>query len=130
MTPRVGLVRYRDAVTTDPPTVTDIDPATALGLVEGGAFLLDVREDDEWDAGHAPQAVHVVMGSVADRMGEIPSDRTVVCVCRLGGRSGAVANALAGAGYDVRNLDGGMLAWEAAGYPVVDGPGAGPGRVV
>jgi rhodanese-related sulfurtransferase len=55
------------------------------------------------------------MGSVPDRLDEIPSDRTVVCICRVGGRSGAVATALAGAGYDVRNLDGGMLAWEAAG---------------
>lgn len=114
----------------DPPSVTDIDPAAALGLVDAGAFLLDVREDDEWDAGHAPQAVHVVMGSVPDHMDDIPSDRTVVCICRVGGRSGAVATALAGAGYDVRNVDGGMLAWEAAGYPVVDGPGGGPGRVI
>ena len=70
------------------------------------------------------------MGSVPDHMDDIPSDRTVVCICRVGGRSGAVATALAGAGYDVRNVDGGMLAWEAAGYPVVDGPGGGPGRVI
>ncbi len=100
-----------------------------MGLVEAGAFLLDVREDEEWVAGHAPQAVHVAMGTVADRVEEIPADRTVVCICRVGGRSGAVASALAGAGYDVRNVDGGMLAWEAAGYPVVDGAD-GPGRVI
>jgi rhodanese-related sulfurtransferase len=117
-------------VTTDSTPVTDIDPASALGLVEAGAFLLDVREDDEWVAGHAPQAFHMAMGSVADRVDEIPSDRTVVCICRVGGRSGAVATALAGAGYDVRNLDGGMLAWEAAGYPVVGGSDGGPGRVI
>ena len=110
--------------------MTDIDPAAAVRLLEGGAFLLDVREDDEWDAGHAPEAVHVVMGSVPDRIDEIPSDRTVVCICRVGGRSGSVATALAGAGYDVRNVDGGMLAWEAAGLAVVDGPGDGPGRII
>ena len=62
-------------------------------------------------------------------MAELPTDRTIVCICRVGGRSGAVAAALAGAGYDVRNVDGGMLAWEAAGFPVVDGSG-GPGRVI
>ena len=72
-----------------------------------------MREDDEWEAGHAPGAVHVAMGQVAERIDEIPADRTVVCICRVGGRSAAVARALAGAGYDVRNLDGGMLAWEA-----------------
>jgi rhodanese-related sulfurtransferase len=117
-------------VTSDSTPVTDIDPAAAVRLLEAGAFLLDVREDDEWDAGHAPEAVHVVMGSVSDRIDEIPSDRTVVCICRVGGRSGAVATALAGAGYDVRNVDGGMLAWEAAGLSVVDGSSDGPGRII
>ncbi len=117
-------------MTPDSTPAIDIDPAAALELVGSGAFLLDVREDDEWTAGHAPQAVHVAMGSVSDRIDEIPSDRTVVCICRIGGRSGAVATALSGAGYDVRNVDGGMLAWEAAGYTVVDGSGATPGRII
>lgn len=116
-------------VSEDPTAVALIDPEEARRLTTDGAFLLDVREDDEWEAGHAPEAVHVVMGTVADRLGEIPTDRTVVCVCRVGGRSGAVAGALAGSGYDVRNLDGGMLAWESAGFPLVAGDG-GPGRVI
>ncbi len=125
----MGPVRYREAVTSDPRPVMDIDPAAARLLVESGAFLLDVREDDEWSAGHAPEAVHVAMGTVSDRQAELPTDRTVVCICRVGGRSGSVAAALAGAGYDVRNVDGGMLAWEAAGYPVASGSGA-TGRVI
>jgi rhodanese-related sulfurtransferase len=116
-------------VSPEPPTVPGIDPAEAVRLIEAGAFLLDVREDDEWEAGHAPQAVHVAMGLVADRVAELPTDKTVVCVCRVGGRSGAVAAALEGAGYDVRNLDGGMLAWEQEGLPVV-GPDGGAGRVI
>ena len=98
-------------------------------MVEAGAFLLDVREDDEWEAGHAPEAVHIAMGSINDRIDAIPSDRTVVCICRVGGRSGAVAGALAAADYDVRNVDGGMLAWEQAALPVVDGSGR-SGRVI
>jgi rhodanese-related sulfurtransferase len=69
------------------------------------------------------------MGLVPDRMAELPTDRTVVCVCRVGGRSGAVASALAEAGFDVRNVDGGMLAWESAGFPVVTDAGD-PGRIV
>lgn len=107
----------------------DIDPHEARRLLGAGAFLLDVREDDEWEAGHAPEAVHVAMGQVAERSDEIPKEGTVVCVCRVGGRSGSVAGALAGSGYDVRNIDGGMLAWEAAGYPVVT-DGGDAGRVI
>jgi rhodanese-related sulfurtransferase len=116
-------------VTSEPEPVVAVDPPAARQLLEAGAFLLDVREDDEWAAGHAPEAVHVVMATVPDRLGEIPDGRTVVCICRVGGRSGAVASMLAESGYDVRNLDGGMLAWEAAGYPVVDAAGA-AGRVI
>ena len=121
--------RYRDAVTSDPGPLTDIDPAAARLLLEAGAFLLDVREDDEWNAGHAPEAVHVAMGLVSERAAEIPSDRTVLCICRVGGRSATVAGALAEAGYDVRNVGGGMLAWEADGFPVVSGSGD-PGRII
>jgi rhodanese-related sulfurtransferase len=116
-------------VTTSPAPVADIDPAEARRLVEGGAVLLDVREDDEWEAGHAPEAVHLAMGLVAEQIDTVPTDRTVVCVCRVGGRSGAVAASLAGAGYDVRNVDGGMLAWEQSGLPVVTA-GGGAGRVI
>ena len=112
-----------------PPTVLDVDPVEADRLVGDGALLLDVREDEEWDAGHAPAAVHVPMGQVVDRLVELPTDRTIVCLCRVGGRSGSVAVHLAGAGYDVRNVAGGMVAWAAVDLPVVDGSG-GPGRVV
>ena len=124
-----GCLRYRDAVTSHPVDVTDIDPAEADRLVADGALLLDVREDDEWAAGHAPRAVHLPMGQLVDRLGELASDRTIVCMCRVGGRSQSVAVHLAGTGYDVRNVAGGMQAWAAHGLPVVDAVGA-PGRVV
>jgi rhodanese-related sulfurtransferase len=91
--------------------------------------MVDVREDDEWAAGHAPVAVHLPMGQVVERMGELPTDRTIVCMCRVGGRSGSVALHLAGSGYDVRNIAGGMQAWAAQGLQVVDASGA-PGRVI
>jgi rhodanese-related sulfurtransferase len=113
----------------DQTAVADLDPGEASRLVDAGAFLLDVREDDEWEAGRAPGAVHVAMGQVAERIDELPADRTVVCICRVGGRSGAVAHALAGAGYDVRNVGGGMVAWELAGLSVV-ADGGDPGRII
>jgi rhodanese-related sulfurtransferase len=112
-----------------PPPISEITADEANQMVEGGAFLLDVREDDEWEAGHAPAAVHIPMGVVAERVAEIPTDRAVVCVCRLGGRSGSVATALDEAGFDVHNLNGGMTAWEIAGLPVVNEAGA-PGQII
>jgi rhodanese-related sulfurtransferase len=69
------------------------------------------------------------MGLISERIEEIPRDRTVVCICRVGGRSGTVATTLAGAGYDVRNIAGGMLAWEQAGLSVVT-DGGDTGRII
>lgn len=98
-------------------------------MVGAGAHLLDVREDEEWRAGHAPAATHLPMGEVAIRIAEVPIDRPIVCVCRVGGRSGAVAAALVAEGYEARNLTGGMLAWESAGLPIVT-DGGHPGRTI
>ena len=95
--------------------------ADVPGLLRGGAILLDVREDDEWADGHAPEAIHLPMGQLSQRAGELPKDRTIVCVCHLGGRSARVAQALNGAGWQALNLTGGMQAWMRAGLPVVGG---------
>ncbi|MEX1178471.1 MAG: rhodanese-like domain-containing protein [Nitriliruptor sp.] len=81
--------------------------------------LLDVREQDEWDAGHIDGADHVPMGELAARQGELAQDRTIVAVCRSGNRSGQVTNALRRAGYDIENLEGGMQAWAREGLPFV-----------
>ena len=92
-------------------------------MVDGGALLLDVREDEEWVAGHAPLASHIPMGLLATRLAEVPQGRTVVCVCRSGHRSGVVAAALLAEGYDANNLAGGMQAWAMADLPVVTANG-------
>jgi rhodanese-related sulfurtransferase len=101
-----------------------VSAAEAMDLVRSGAMLLDVREDDEWEAGHAPGAVHVAMSELAGRVSELPSERTIVCVCHVGARSAMVAAALSDAGWDAVNLAGGMEAWVAAGLPLAD-PAAG-----
>ena len=81
-----------------------------MGLVEGsGAVLLDVREDNEWSAGHAPGAVHVRLGDLDPRTFDTAAP--VVAVCRSGNRSGSAAT--------VYNLVGGMKAWREAGRPVI-----------
>jgi rhodanese-related sulfurtransferase len=98
--------------------------------VESDSYLLDVREPDEWAAGHAPGAHHVPMMEVPARLAEVPADADVVIVCRSGGRSGQVVSYLMGHGYDnVRNLDGGMQSWAAAGRDMVSESGQ-PARVL
>jgi rhodanese-related sulfurtransferase len=93
--------------------------------VPASAFLLDVREDDEWLAGHAPGAVHLPMMEIPARMTEVPQDREVVVICRVGGRSGQVVGYLMQQGFgNVTNLDGGMMSWAAAGRPVVSENGS------
>ena len=99
--------------------IDDVDVARALALVSEGALLLDVREDDEWEAGHAPMARHAALSTVPDVVDEFSSDRVVVCVCRSGGRSARAARFLAERGVRAVNLDGGMSAWVAAGAPLV-----------
>ncbi|MCW2521758.1 MAG: Rhodanese domain protein [Frankiales bacterium] len=104
---------------TDAAPSTEISALEADRQIQAGAFLLDVREDDEWQAGHAPAATHVPMGELSARAGEVPTDRTIICVCHLGGRSAVVADALNRGGWRALNLTGGMNAWAAAGLPVV-----------
>ncbi len=96
-----------------------VSARTAASLVETGALLLDVREPDEWQEGHAPQATLIPMADVQTRCNELPKDRRVVVVCRSGGRSAAITDALVAKGFDAVNLTGGMCAWAATGLPVV-----------
>ncbi|MEO9322428.1 rhodanese-like domain-containing protein [Nocardioides sp. C4-1] len=93
-----------------------------------GLAVLDVREDVEWRAGHIDGAVHVPLGELAGRLGDLPEGQTLV-VCKVGGRSGQAVAWLAQQGYDVVNLDGGMLEWQAAGRPMV-AEGDAPPQVV
>lgn len=106
----------------------EVDVAQAARLADAGeVLLLDVREPHEWVAGHAPSAVHVPLGRLREDL--VPRDRPIAVVCHLGGRSERAAQALAAAGYEVRNVVGGMDAWAARGLPVITDDGA-PGRVV
>jgi rhodanese-related sulfurtransferase len=96
-------------------TVTDI-PVEPTG--DDTLFLLDVREPDEWAAGHIAGATHIPMGELTGRLDEVPREARVIAVCRSGHRSGMVAGYLAEGGWDAYNLDGGMIAWAAGGRPM------------
>lgn len=101
-------------------------PAVSVNDLPEGVVLLDVREDDEWAAGHAPDAVHVPLAQVPARLDEIPSDEVVHVVCRSGGRSAQATAWLNRNGYDAVNVSGGMGAWLEAGRPMVSENGDEP----
>ncbi|MFJ5729127.1 rhodanese-like domain-containing protein [Streptomyces paradoxus] len=102
-------------------------PTVAVADLKDGDFLLDVREDDEWKAGHAEGALHIPISEFVARYGELteaaPQDGRVNVICRSGGRSAQVTMYLAQQGIDAVNVEGGMQVWEAAGRPVVTDDG-------
>ncbi len=85
--------------------------------------LLDVRENDEWQRGHAPGAQHIPMGEIPARLDEIDPAAQLFVVCGSGGRSLRVSQYLARNGYAPVNVEGGMRAWAGAGRPVVTDDG-------
>jgi rhodanese-related sulfurtransferase len=104
----------------------DAQPEVMSADLPTGIFLLDVREDDEWAAGHAPHAVHVRLSEVSARTDEIPRDQEVYVICRSGARSAYAAQALAGAGWSTVNVADGMTGWAVAGRPMISENGAEP----
>jgi rhodanese-related sulfurtransferase len=100
----------------------EVSTADALALREAGAFILDVRQPDEWAAVHIPGATLIPLGDLPSRVAEVPKDRQVVVVCHSGNRSAKGRDVLLGAGYpSVTSMAGGMTAWTAAGYPTESG---------
>lgn len=105
----------------------EIGPGQAQRLMEEGATLLDVREVDEWWAGHAPGAMHAPL-SALDPAG-VPEGRPLLTICRSGRRSAQAQRQLSAVGRQAINVAGGMVAWRDAGLPVVTDDGA-PGDIV
>ncbi|GAB7105590.1 rhodanese-like domain-containing protein [Streptomyces phaeofaciens JCM 4814] len=102
-----------------------ITPALAHRLLrDGTAVLLDVREPDEFRAGHAPGAVQVAPAALADGTADLPTGRDLVPVCRSGNRSRRAAALLAERGVASVDVVGGMRDWAALGLPVRTGSGA------
>lgn len=99
-------------------------PSVSVNDLSDDAVLVDVREPDEWAAGHAPGAVHLPLGDLPSRVGELPeTDDALPVVCRSGGRSSRAVQWLVQQGYDVVNVEGGMRAWHEAGKPMTTGAG-------
>lgn len=107
-------------------------PSVSVDDVPSDAVLLDVREPEEWAAGHIAGALHVPMNEVPNRVAYAPdslaADAPVVVVCKMGGRSAQVTAWLRRQGYDAHNLNGGMLAWAGSGR-AMEAEDGGPPRV-
>jgi rhodanese-related sulfurtransferase len=104
-------------------------PAITVDQLPTDALILDVREDDEWAAGHIDGAVHVPMNLVPNRVSyqpEMLGDGTVYVMCKMGGRSAQVAAWLIGNGIDAVNIAGGMHAWADSGRPMSSDTGHAP----
>jgi rhodanese-related sulfurtransferase len=90
-----------------------------------GVAILDVREPIEWHHGHIEGAVHIPLADLPHRLGDVPAGQTIV-VCKIGGRSAQAVAWLRHHGFDVVNLDGGMIDWQEAGRPMVSDNGHPP----
>ncbi|MGH3732182.1 MAG: rhodanese-like domain-containing protein [Acidimicrobiales bacterium] len=95
----------------------EVDANEATDLLGGGAILIDVRQENEWEAGHAPMATLIPLAALADHLDELPRDRLIICACRSGGRSLRAAKFLQEQGFDAVNLTGGMMAWSSEDLP-------------
>jgi rhodanese-related sulfurtransferase len=101
--------------------VPEIDVAQLASLVEEGAYVLDVRNPDEYTEAHVPGVTLIPLPEVPDRTAEVPTDRPVYVICAAGGRSRKAAEFLIPLGVDASNVAGGTNAWIEAGNPVSRG---------
>ncbi len=100
-----------------PANVTVAQTKALLGRSD--VVILDVREQQEYDEGHIPGVKLIPTGQVPNRLNEIPKDKPVIVTCRTGNRSASVTRLLRERGYtNVHNMEGGIVAWQGAGYPV------------
>ena len=122
----MALLSVREAVAGERPlasvVMNSVTPQVGVhdlaAALEQGAYLVDVREPHEWAEARVNGATLIPLGSITERVAEVPADRTVYVICRSGGRSDRAAGWLRTQGVDAVNVDGGTLAWIEAGLPV------------
>lgn len=101
----------------------EISVDEALAKRDSGAFILDVRQPEEWNEAHVPDSTLIPLGELTARAAELPKDQEIVIVCRSGNRSAQARDLLLSAGFtQVTSMAGGLNQWKAAGYPTVSGP--------
>jgi rhodanese-related sulfurtransferase len=96
-----------------------ISVSEAYSLYQNGAFVLDVRTQEEWNEYHAPNTTLIPLDQLPSRLNEIPHDRQIVVVCRSGNRSQQGRDILLNAGFkQVTSMSGGLNEWRASNYPI------------
>jgi len=91
-------------------------------MAQSGAFVLDVRTQEEWDEYHATNATLIPLDQLPNRLSEVPKDRKILVVCRSGNRSQQGRDILLQAGYNATSMTGGLKEWYAKGYPIEGAP--------
>lgn len=113
--------RFEKLVADAKKNITEIRPTDAATKMKSGdAIIVDVRDKDEWDEGHIPDAINLSRGTIElDIEEKVPDpNTTIICHCGGGGRSALAAESLQKMGYkNVRSMAGGFKAWKAAGLP-------------
>ena len=108
-------------VTSDLPL--EVSVSDAYKIREEGAFVLDVRQPEEWEAVHIPGATLIPLGELESRLDEVPQDQNILVVCRSGNRSARARDILLTAGFqNVSSMAGGMNEWVAKSYDIGAGP--------
>ncbi len=117
----VWLISQRTAEISSLPA--EISVTDTVAKKDSGAFILDVREPDEWNQFHIPGSTLIPLGELASRLDELPKDQEIVVVCRTGHRSAEGRDILLNAGFtEVTSMAGGLTQWKATGYPTISGP--------
>ena len=104
-------------------------PEDLENLMQQGYQLIDVRENDEWDAGHYKSSTHIPMGSIAENIDKLMVDKKYIFVCRSGARSGRVTNYVNSVDIESYNLSGGMKELQKFTKEIVDLEGN-PGQII
>ncbi|MCB2178473.1 rhodanese-like domain-containing protein [bacterium] len=101
----------------------EISVQDAYQYYQDDTLILDVRTQEEWDAGHVPNATLIPLDQLPTRLGELPQDQDIVVICRSGNRSAQGRDILLSAGFEnVTSVAGGFNEWVANDYPFVTGP--------
>lgn len=99
----------------------EIDVQETQKRVQNGALLLDVREQNEYDEERIAGAQLLPLSELMARFDELPKDREIIAQCRSGKRSAQATDFLRSQGYDVTNMEGGILRWKAQNLPTEQG---------
>ena len=118
-----GILFLRGSPTAGLALAREVSVDQALSMREEGAFVLDVRQPEEWLEHHIPGSTLIPLGELEARLAEVPQDQEILVVCRSGNRSAEGRDILLEAGFEqVTSMAGGLTQWKTAGYPTVSGP--------